>query len=85
MKLILLIAIVLLNGCASYQNLADIPNMNVVPQLTDAQLAEKVAGCKAKKLIPEPYPPTKPQIVLCKVPSVLPPGYVSPVPYVRIL
>jgi len=85
MKTIVIAALLTLTGCASYNNLVNIPTMNVVPPLTPTALEAGIAQCKAKKLIPDPYPIDKPQVVFCKVPSVLPPGYVSPVPYVRIL
>lgn len=77
MKTIIAVAVLALSGCA---NISNPLTMNVVPPLTEAQLQDQIADCKAKKLIPDPYPPTKPQVVFCKVPSVLPPGYVSPAP-----
>ncbi len=71
-----------LSGCSSIQNPF---TMNVMPTLTPEVIAEKTDDCLKKNSIPESYPPEKPQIVLCKTKSVLPPGYVSPVPYVRVL
>lgn len=59
--------------------------MNVMPTLTPEVIAQKSDECVKKNLIPEPYPADKPQVVLCKTKSVLPPGYVSPVPYVKVL
>lgn len=59
--------------------------MNVMPTLTPEVIAQKSDECLKKNGIPEPYPPDKPQIVQCKTKSVLPPGYVSPVPYVKVI
>lgn len=77
MKTTLIIATLMLGGCASIQNPL---TMNVTPPLTEAKLQEGIDHCKAKKLIPNPYPAEKPQVVFCKIPSVLPPGYVRPAP-----
>lgn len=85
MRTIIIAAALMLSGCASYNNLVNIPTMNVTPPLTPAALQTGIDKCRAKKLIPDPYPIDKPQVVFCKIPSVLPPGYVSPVPYVRVI
>ena len=71
-----------LGGCSSFQNPF---TMNVMPTLSPEVIAQKSEECVKKNGIPEPYPPDKPQIVMCKTKSVLPPGYVSPVPYVKVL
>lgn len=76
------ISIFLLGGCGSISNPF---TMNVMPTLSPEIIAIKSEECIKKNGIPEPYPQEKPQIVLCKTKSVLPPGYVSPVPYVRVI
>lgn len=76
------ISILMLSGCSSIQNPF---TMNVMPTLTPEGIAAKSDDCVKLNGIPEPYPPNRAQIVLCKTKSVLPPGYVSPVPYVRVI
>ena len=76
------IAALLLTGCGYISNPF---TMNVMPTLSPEVIAQKSDECIKKNGIPEPYPPDKSQIVLCKSKSVLPPGYVSPVPYVKVL
>lgn len=76
------ISILLLSGCSSIENPF---TMNVMPTLAPEVITAKSEECNKKNGVPEPYPPEKPQVVLCKTKSVLPPGYVSPVPYVRVL
>ena len=81
-KVALFAPLLLLSACSSFQNPF---TMNVMPTLTPEVIAQKSDECVKKNLIPEPYPADKPQVVLCKTKSVLPPGYVSPVPYVKVL
>lgn len=76
------ITILKVSGCGYISNPF---TMNVMPILSPEVVASKSEECIRKNTIPEPYPPDKPQIVLCKTKSVLPPGYVSPVPYVRVI
>lgn len=82
MKTIVIAAALMLTGCAQISNPF---TMNVMPTLSPEVVADQSAQCVKKNAIPNPYPPANPQVVLCKTKSVLPPGYVSPVPYVRVL
>lgn len=81
-KLTLIAPLLLLSACGYIENPF---TMNVMPTLTPEVIAQKSDECVKKNGIPEPYPADKPQVVLCKTKSVLPPGYVSPVPYVKVL
>ena len=76
------ISISILCGCGVISNPFTV---NVMPTLTPEIISAKSEECNKKNGIPEPYPPAKPQVVFCKTKSVLPPGYVSPVPYVRVI
>lgn len=71
-----------ITACSSMSNPF---TMNVMPTLTPEVITQRSDDCVKKNGIPEPYPVDKPQIVLCKTKSVLPPGYVSPVPYVKVI
>lgn len=74
--------ILIVSGCGYISNPF---TMNVMPTLTSEVVASKSEECIKKNGIPDPYPPKKPQVVFCKTKSVLPPGYVSPVPYVKVI
>lgn len=76
------ISILVLCGCGVISNPF---TMNVMPTLTQEVIAAKSEECNKKRGIPESYPPKKPQVVFCKTKSVLPPGYVSPVPCVKVI
>lgn len=76
-----LVATFFLSGCGHVSNPF---TMNVMPTLTPEEVATKSAAC-SKNTTARPYPPEKPQVVFCDTKTVLPPGYVSPVPYVKVL
>lgn len=76
-----LLATLILGGCGHISNPF---TMNVMPTLTPEEVATKSAVC-SKNTTARPYPPEKPQVVFCDTKTVLPPGYVSPAPYVRVL
>lgn len=72
----IIIAALMLTGCASIENPL---TMNVMPTLSPDVVATRSAACP-KNTTPRPYPPAKPQVVFCDAKSVLPPGYVRPAP-----
>lgn len=72
----ILIAALMLTGCASIDNPF---TMNVMPTLSPDVVATKAAACPANTTA-RPYPPGKPQVVFCDTKSVLPKGYVRPAP-----